>query len=615
MDEEHQQNIALKAPALSRFVDQTPTSAGSPDEANQYGFIDYYGFSRSCKGWWLGGWIPFPLQPDRLMADDLTSVTLSFRKQEEIMASGRIALFDRDDIKDLGRAFLLFVAAPPVKDILFVKAEITLGEFVVPLRLGALADHLREPAIVARSRSDLGIAPDSDEVAALRQLLLSERGPDSTLGELKSVYFAIDEAILCKPSSVILIGWKFDPCEQITRMVFRSGINECEIDVKQMIRTDRSDVSSAFEDRYGRVDPRCGFVIFLPDVIGNEGDNAQVEINTRGGNLASQDIPEFRLAGLNAIKKVLGSFSVRYTDVEHAFACVGPGVQMLNADRIAHRPQISIIDFGPQSANPLCSVIVPIYGRCDFLEYQTSFFSETDFSRIQLIYVLDDPPRRGEFLALAESAFARFRVPFQTVLLSDNVGFAPANNIGLEYSRGEFICFLNSDVMPGQSDWLLKLIANLEQLPSLGIVGPLLLFEDETIQHAGMAFQRLYDFAGWFFPRHLFKGWLLNQTGLQLATAITGACMVMQRDLAQKLGGFDETFIIGDFEDSDLCLRASADLQRGCAVDTDIRMYHLDRQSQISSRHTWRMNITLFNAWIHQTRWCQRISESGLFND
>jgi GT2 family glycosyltransferase len=78
--------------------------------------------------------------------------------------------------------------------------------------------------------------------------------------------------------------------------------------------------------------------------------------------------------------------------------------------------------------------------------------------------------------------------------------------------------------------------------------------------------------------------------------------MLMRRQLAEELGGFDESFIVGDFEDADLCLKVK---QRGltCAVDRAARLYHLERKSQTAPSHNWRMNMTLYNAWVHQRRW------------
>jgi GT2 family glycosyltransferase len=84
--------------------------------------------------------------------------------------------------------------------------------------------------------------------------------------------------------------------------------------------------------------------------------------------------------------------------------------------------------------------------------------------------------------------------------------------------------------------------------------------------------------------------------------ALTAACLVMRTDEARGLGGFDERFLIGDFEDADLCRRL-AEAGLGCAVDHALQLHHLERRSQSDSSHVWRRNLTLYNAWQHQRRW------------
>ena len=91
-------------------------------------------------------------------------------------------------------------------------------------------------------------------------------------------------------------------------------------------------------------------------------------------------------------------------------------------------------------------------------------------------------------------------MPFKAVLLDPNVGFAPASNIGLAEARGRFIAFMNSDVFPGTLDWLERLSSHLAADPSIGVIGPVLLFEDGSVQHRGMFFSRLAEFGNWFFP-------------------------------------------------------------------------------------------------------------------
>jgi GT2 family glycosyltransferase len=83
---------------------------------------------------------------------------------------------------------------------------------------------------------------------------------------------------------------------------------------------------------------------------------------------------------------------------------------------------------------------------------------------------------------------------------------------------------------------------------------------------------------------------------------ITGACMTMRRELADKLGGFDEGYVVGDLEDCDLCARVRM-IGLTCAVDHDVQLYHLERRSQARPDQAWRRNLTLYNAWRHENRW------------
>ena len=283
---------------------------------------------------------------------------------------------------------------------------------------------------------------------------------------------------------------------------------------------------------------------------------------------------------------------------------LGPSVASLNRERLRQRPEQEVITFGAVPERPELTVIVPLFGRMDFLEYQLAFFSRHRGGMAhEFIYVVDDPALQRTAETLAASVFSRFGTPFRLVVLSRNVGYAPVNNIGLELARGEFVCLLNSDVFAGTPDWMERLVARLRADPSLGAVGPLLLFEDDTVQHLGMRFEPMPEFAGWLFPRHERKGWRRpGEGGLRRCLAITGACLVISRAVLEELGGLDESFVIGDFEDADLCMRLARQ-GLACAVDLDVSLYHLERQSQAGPEERWRMNLTLYNAWVHERRW------------
>ena len=139
--------------------------------------------------------------------------------------------------------------------------------------------------------------------------------------------------------------------------------------------------------------------------------------------------------------------------------------------------------------------------------------------------------------------------PFRIVLNEGNLGYAEANNLAVRQAHGGFVALLNNDLvlLPGWIEPMIELAAR----PGIGIVGNVQLsVKDRGIDHAGIFF----DQAGQ--PVHFrpSRESLINLNEIE-APAVTGACMVMKREIFQKLGGFDEGYRNG-YEDIDLCMKA-----------------------------------------------------------
>ena len=93
--------------------------------------------------------------------------------------------------------------------------------------------------------------------------------------------------------------------------------------------------------------------------------------------------------------------------------------------------------------------------------------------------------------------------------------------------------------------------------------------------------------------------------------AVTAACALVDATLYRELGGLSEDYIVGDFEDSDLCLRAAAAGHRN-RVALDIEFYHLERQSQDRIGDSqWRTNLTVYNCWQHHQRWAMQLGSAS----
>ncbi len=568
------------------------------------GNIELYGYSRVLGGLLIGGWI------DLSWDDPVEPPTVAVRVgAQTVNGYGLVCLYPRDDVKKHGRGILVLLDADPDTAVDPI-SEVTLTSDSDVFRIFAHTTPIlfEEDRLFLHARQALGNAPPN--AARARFLKLIERphytGVD-TLGSVPwPVHLEVDKVYFCPPDGFIIRGWFLDPFNRVARIKVCCGGSARTLDPASWVRVKRRDVIEGFSSRYGLTDDMCGYVAYAPAVY-RPGASSYFEVEMVDGSVAYRPLTLSLFTGLPAIKELLGCFDLRRDALVQAYdRVVGPAVEAMNVFRLRHAPEVTAMAFGPEPPAPRCSIIIPLYGRVDFLEYQLAFFSETLARDHEILYVLDDPDRRAETEALAASSYARFDRPFKLLALSHNVGYAPANNVGLRHARGNTICFLNSDVFPRNPDWLESMIGTLNDEPDAGMIGAFLVYEDGTMQHDGCTFERLPEFGNWPFPMHPGKGRRVAKTHRRAqAEIVTGACMVMQADLARELGGFDEGFVIGDFEDADLCLRVTA---KGltCIVDNDAELYHLERQSQNLQASSWRMNLTLFNAWRFQSRWSGR---------
>lgn len=156
--------------------------------------------------------------------------------------------------------------------------------------------------------------------------------------------------------------------------------------------------------------------------------------------------------------------------------------------------------------------------------------------------------------------FARNLEHVRVFFNAGNLGFARAVNQGAQEAKGETLLILNPDTLLFE-DTLPQLCQVLTEA-GVGAVGPLILFPDGTEQAGarrltptpGRAFAKLFGLS----RLGLMKDHDLAATRLpekpEAVEALSGACMLMRKDLYQKLGGMDEAYIM-HCEDLDLCMR------------------------------------------------------------
>lgn len=198
--------------------------------------------------------------------------------------------------------------------------------------------------------------------------------------------------------------------------------------------------------------------------------------------------------------------------------------------------------------------------------------------------------------------------PCRTILNEKNLGFAGACNRGAAAATGEFLFFLNNDLVL-RPRWLEPMLDALARFPDAGLVGNVQLnAATGAVDHAGIYFNHqgkpahrtdLPPTTRWF-------GW----PAWREVDALTGACFGLRRSTWLQLGGFDEGFRNG-CEDIDLALRASAAGLRHYVALRSVVRHHISASAGRNLRNEentyrlvrrWRERIQLCAArdWSHQ---------------
>ncbi|MDG3086929.1 glycosyltransferase [Vibrio hannami] len=233
----------------------------------------------------------------------------------------------------------------------------------------------------------------------------------------------------------------------------------------------------------------------------------------------------------------------------------------------------------PIAANTKASIIIPIRDKVELLQQLLdSIHEKTTWTNYEVI-VVDN----GSIEVSTLNYLAHIQEEFGYKVVRDESDFnwSKVNNVGVEVADGDVFVFLNNDTIVISEDWLESLIS-WSQLPDVAVVGPLLRYDDDTIQHAGV----VVGMGGW--ADHVFKGEeathkvgpFVSPVLTRDVLAVTGACQVIEKRKFEELGRFDEAFIICG-SDVELCIRAYKEGYKNVYLP-QAELYHLESKSRSS---------------------------------
>lgn len=226
---------------------------------------------------------------------------------------------------------------------------------------------------------------------------------------------------------------------------------------------------------------------------------------------------------------------------------------------------------------PLVSILIPNKDHTDDLDVcLNSFFERADYQNYEFIIIENNSvlPETFAYYEKIEKEHDNVKV----VYWEAGFNYSAINNFGFKFAKGDYIMLLNNDVELITPDIFQSMLGFCIR-PEVGIVGAKLLYNDHTVQHAGV----LVGAGG--LADHVFKGIHEDDPGYmgraissQDVSAVTAACLLVKRSVYEEVGGLEDEFQVA-FNDVDFCLKVR---KAGYLIvyDADVKLFHYESKSR-----------------------------------
>lgn len=290
---------------------------------------------------------------------------------------------------------------------------------------------------------------------------------------------------------------------------------------------------------------------------------------------------------------------------EHFQRCGINATVQEGVDEFHHRVSYPI----PEPA-PLVSIIIPTRDKRALLQpCVESILSKSTYRNLELV-IMDNQSSEPETLAYLDELRASGRA--RVVSYDAPFNFSAIINQGAREAKGEVLCLLNNDTVVISPDWLEEMVGHALR-EEVGAVGAKLYYGNDRIQHAGVVLG-IGGVAG-----HVYRFALRSAHGnamramlAQDYSAVTGACMVVRRDVFDRAGGFDEGLPIA-YNDIDFCIRVR---NAGFRIvwTPHAELYHLESASRGYESTPEKAQRLEREKALMQRRWGDQLTSDPFYN-
>ncbi|MFZ1416155.1 MAG: hypothetical protein WAS73_16485 [Defluviicoccus sp.] len=238
-------------------------------------------------------------------------------------------------------------------------------------------------------------------------------------------------------------------------------------------------------------------------------------------------------------------------------ACIEPALEAFAAE-VGRTPLTwDTIDLRGGPAKPAVSVVIPLTERSSVLRCRAGqFATDPAMADVEVIFTAADPRTWWRVEACARDLLASYAQGARVVVASRPCRHAEALNAGASIARAPLLTFCGADSVPEERGWIAKLKNSLATRRQFGLVGARILFEDQSLAHAG-ADLSLDERGAWAVQPRLagFPRDFAGATGAGPVPVVSSACLMMQRALFEDVDGFSDDYLRQTYADADLCFK------------------------------------------------------------
>lgn len=260
---------------------------------------------------------------------------------------------------------------------------------------------------------------------------------------------------------------------------------------------------------------------------------------------------------------------------------------------------------------PLVSLIVPTRDGHELLKKSVgSILERTDYANFEVL-IVDNQSQCPQTLAYLEALATNPKV--RVLRYDAPFNYSAINNFAARHARGSVLGLINNDVEVITPEWLGELVSHVVR-PGVGCVGAKLYYPNDTIQHAGVVcgVGGIANHAHRYFPKEA-PGYFGRLWVVHNVSAVTGAVLLLRKQVFEEVGGLDEQGLPVAFNDVDLCLKAVAAGYRNIWTPY-AELYHYESISRGSDDSPEKRGRFEGECQVMRDRWGAMLANDPFYN-